>query len=324
MARIVITDCDHDTIEPEQRAAADAGVELSLASCTDEAAVIKAAAEADGLIVQYAPITAAVLDALPKLRVVSRYGVGVDTIDVDAAHARGVLISNVPDYGTEDVSDHAIALALALLRGIPQLDRRIRQGAYDIAAVKPLHRLRGRTFGVVGLGRIGVATASKARALGFEVIAHDPMVDTVPEQLRGVELLALDDLLRRADVLSLHVPLTAATHHLINADRLSLMHSESVVVNTCRGGVIDTEALADAVTHGQILGAALDVVENEPLEPAHRLYQLPNVVLTPHVGWYSEESFTELKLRAAENAIAGCLGKTPRNVVAASSGEASA
>ncbi len=324
MARIVITDCDHGTIEPEQRAAAEAGVELTLANCADEDAVVQTAADADGLIVQYAPITARVLDALPNLRVISRYGVGVDTIDVDAAHARGVRVCNVPDYGTEDVSDHAIALAAALLRGIPQLDRRMRGGAYDIATVKPLHRFRGRTFGVVGLGRIGVATACKARALGFEVIAHDPLVDTIPEPLRGAELLPLEDLLRRADVLSLHVPLTAATHHLINADRLSLMPPESVVVNTCRGGVIDTEALADALTRGEILGAALDVVENEPLDPAHRLYQLPNVVLTPHVGWYSEESFTELKRRAAENAITGSLGKTPANVVPASNGEASA
>lgn len=318
MARIVITDCDHDSIEPEQRAAAEAGVELTLANCADEDDVIRAGADADGLIVQYAPVTAAVLDALPKLRVISRYGVGVDTIDVDAAHDRGVLVCNVPDYGTEDVSDHAIALALAVLRGIPQLDRRMRQGAHDVAAVKPLHRLHGRTFGVVGLGRIGVATARKARALGFEIIAHDPVVDTVPDDLRGAELLDLDDLLRRADVLSLHVPLIDATHHLVNARTLSLMKPESVVVNTCRGAVIDTEALADALERGQILGAALDVTEPEPLPPSHRLYELLNVVITPHAGWYSEESFTELKRRAAENAIDGALGKTPRDVVPAS------
>jgi D-3-phosphoglycerate dehydrogenase len=317
VARIVITDCDHGTIEPELRAAAEAGVELTLANCADEDSVIQAAAEADGLIVQYAPITARVLDALPELRVISRYGVGVDTIDVGAAHARGVLISNVPDYGTEDVSDHAIALALALLRGIPQLDRRMRTGAYDIAAVKPLHRLRGRVFGVVGLGRIGAATAGKARALGFEVIAHDPVVDSPPDSLRGIPLLPLDDLLRRADVISLHVPLTAATHHLIDASKLSLLHAGSVVVNTSRGGVVDTRALADALARGQILGAALDVVEDEPLRPGHRLYELPNVVLTPHVGWYSEESFIELKRRAAENAIAGCQGRTPHDVVPA-------
>lgn len=318
MTRIVITDCDHGTIETEQQAAADAGVELTLANCADEQAVIEAAADADGVIVQYAPITASVLDALPKLAVVSRYGVGVDTVDLAAAHARGVTVCNVPDYGTEDVSDHAIALAVSLLRGIPQLDRRMRQGAYDLDPVKPLHRLRGRTFGVVGLGRIGAATARKARALGFEIVAYDPVVDTAPEGLDGMELLGLEDLLRRVDVLSLHAPLIASTHHLLNADTLALMHRESIVVNTSRGGLIDTEALTDALERGQILGAALDVVENEPLEPSHRLYDLPNVVITPHAGWYSEESFAELKRRAAENAIAGALGQRPRNVVAPS------
>lgn len=317
MARIVITDCDHDTIEPEQRAAAEAGVELALADCADEDDVVGAAAGADGLIVQYAPVTAAVLDALPGLKVVSRYGVGVDTIDVGAAHAHGVVVCNVPDYGTEDVSDHAVALTLALLRGIPRLDRRMRRGCYDIAAVKPLHRFRGRTFGVVGLGRIGLATARKARALGFEVVAHDPAAAEVPEPLRGTELLGFEDILGRADVLSLHIPLTPATRHLLNADTLSLMRPGSVVVNTCRGGVVDTEALVGALERGQILGAALDVVEDEPLPPHHRLFELPNVVLTPHAGWYSEESFTELKRRTAENAIAGALGRTPRHVVPA-------
>ncbi|MBD0673727.1 C-terminal binding protein [Streptomyces sp. CBMA156] len=317
MVRIVITDCDHDTIEPEQLAAAEAGIDLVRADSADEDAVIEAAAGADGLIVQYAPITAAVLDALPGLKVVSRYGVGVDTIDVDAAHARGVLVCNVPDYGSEDVSDHAIALALSLLRGIPRLDRRMRQGSYDVAAVKPLHRFRGRTFGVVGLGRIGRATARKARALGFEVVAHDPVVEEVPASLRGTELLSFEDILGRADVLSLHVPLTPATRHLLNSGTLSRMRPDSVVVNTGRGGVVDTEALADAIERGGILGAALDVVENEPLPPSHRLFGLSNVVLTPHTGWYSEESFTELKRRAAENAIAGSLGRTPRDVVPA-------
>jgi D-3-phosphoglycerate dehydrogenase len=310
MARIVITDCDHDTIEPERRVAAAAGVELVLADCRNEDDVIEAGAGADGLIVQYAPVTARVLDALPALKVVSRYGVGVDTIDVDAAQAHGVLVRNVPDYGTEDVSDHAVALTLALLRGIPQLDRGLRRGVHDIAAVKPLHRLRGRTLGVVGLGRIGIATACKARALGFEIVAHDPAATEIPEPLRGAELLTLEAILGRADVLSLHAPLTPATRHLLNADTLSLMRPGSILVNTSRGGLVDTEALADALERGQILGAALDVVENEPLVPPHRLFDLPNVVITPHAGWYSEESFTELKQRAAENAVAGVLGGT--------------
>jgi len=315
MPRIVITDCDHGTVDTEQRAADSAGVELVLAHCANEQDVISAGAGADGLIVQYAPITATVLEALPGLRVVSRYGVGVDTVDLDAAHTRGVTVCNVPDYGTEDVSDHAIALALSVLRGIPRLDRGMRAGSADLAPIKPLHRLRGRTFGVLGLGRIGAATAAKARALGFELVGHDPMVTTVPDGLEGMDLLELDDLLRRVDVLSLHAPLVPATRHVIDADALALMGPETVVVNTSRGGLVDTEALADAIEQGTILGAALDVTEVEPLPASHRLYDLPNVVLTPHAGWYSEESFTELKQRTADNAIAAVLGRTPRNVV---------
>lgn len=316
MARIVITDCDHGTIATEQEAAAEAGVDLTLAHCTDEQSVIEAAAGADGILVQYAPVTAAVLDALPHLVVVSRYGVGVDTIDVAAAQVRGVTVCNVPDSGTEDVADHAIALAVSLLRGIPQLDRRMRHGEYDLAPVKPLHRLRGRTFGVLGLGLIGAATARRARALGFDVVGYDPAVETAPDGLEGMHLLGLEDLLLRADVLSLHAPLMASTHHLLNADTLALMRPESVVVNTSRGGLVDTDALADAIERGTIHGAALDVTEVEPLPISHRLYDLSNVVLTPHAGWYSEESFTELKRRTAENAIAVVLGRTPRNVVA--------
>ncbi|MCL2585648.1 MAG: C-terminal binding protein [Streptosporangiales bacterium] len=315
MTRIVIADCDHGTVETERRAAAEAGVDIIQANCVTEDDVIRAAAGAAGVIVQYAPVTARVLDALPDLRVVSRYGVGVDTVDVGAAHARGVLVCNVPDYGTEDVSDHAIGLAVSVLRGIPRLDRGLRQGSADLNPVKPLHRFRGRVFGIVGLGRIGVATGVKARALGFEVVAHDPVVTAVPEELSGAGLLSLEDLLRRADVVSLHVPLNDATRHLIGARTLGLMKAGAIVVNTCRGGVIDTEALADALEDGRLLGAALDVTEPEPLPPSHRLYGLPNVVLTPHAGWYSEESFTELKQRAAGNAIDGALGKTPRNVV---------
>jgi D-3-phosphoglycerate dehydrogenase len=192
----------------------------------------------------------------------------------------------------------------------------MRRDEHDLTPVKPLHRLRGRSFGVVGMGGIGLATAVKARALGFHVLAHDPATTTLPETLRDAELLPLEDLLRRSDVLSLHVPLTPATRHLLDADALALMRPHAVVVNTCRGPVVDTEALVDALEGGRILGAALDVVEGEPLRPPHRLFDLPNVVLTPHAGWYSEESFTELKRRTAENAVAAVLGRTPRHIVA--------
>ncbi|MFD5428659.1 C-terminal binding protein [Streptomyces sp. NPDC127084] len=306
---IVITDCDHGSIEPERQIAREAGVRLVAARCTDEDSVISAGRQADGLIVQYAPVTARVLDALPRLRVVSRYGVGVDTIDVDAARAHGVRVCHVPDYCTEEVSDHAIAMALAMLRGLPLLDRQMRAGETGFDMVKPVHRFRDQIFGVVGLGRIGQATAAKAQSLGFDVVAYARSLRTPPVGLYGIELIGLDALLRRADVVSLHVPLVPATRHLINAEKLVLLRPQAVLVNTSRGGLVDTEALMDAVQQRRIRGAALDVFEEDPLPGEDRLRSLPGVLLTPHVGWYSEKSFLLLKQQAAENAIAVCLDR---------------
>jgi D-3-phosphoglycerate dehydrogenase / 2-oxoglutarate reductase len=313
--RIVVTDCDHDSITIEEAVAAKAGVDLSRADAHTEEAVIAAAREADGIVVQYAPITARVLDALPGLEAVGRYGVGVDNVDVDAATARGVAVCNVPDYGTEDVSDHAIALALAVFRAVVRLDRNIRSGTYDYAPARPLHRARGSVFGVVGLGLIGAATARKARGLGFRVIGSDPRYD-VGARVDGVDdVVSPDDLLRTADVISLHVPLNAETDRLIDAGALAKMRPTAVLVNTCRGGVVDTDALVNALTAGRIRGAGLDVFEQEPLPMDHPLAALDNVVLTPHVAWYTEESRDELKRRAVENVVDVVQGRIPRDVL---------
>ncbi|WP_315638189.1 MULTISPECIES: C-terminal binding protein [Microbacterium] len=310
--RIVITDCDHDAIAEERRVAEAHGVDLELFQCRSEDDVIAAAAGADAIVVQYAPITARVLDALPGLRAIGRYGVGVDTIDVAAATARGVAVCNVPDYGTEDVSDHAIALALSLVRGVTELDRRTRAGSYGLSEVKPLHRISALTFGVVGVGRIGTATARKAAALGFSVLGHDPRPDT---RVGDVRLVGFHELLREADVVSLHVPLDERTRHLIDDGALSQMKPGAVLVNTCRGGVVDTEALVRALRSGRVKAAALDVFEQEPLPRTSALLQVPSVVVTPHTAWYSEESESELKRRAIENVVDYCAGRDPRDLL---------
>ncbi|MEV8170530.1 C-terminal binding protein [Microbacterium sp. NPDC077486] len=310
--RIVITDCDHDDIAEERAVAEAGGVDLELFQCRSEDEVIAAAADADAVVVQYAPVTARVLDALPRLRAIGRYGVGVDTVDVPAATARGIAVCNVPDYGTEDVSDHAIALALSLVRGVTELDRRTRAGVYSLSDVKPLHRISALTFGVVGVGRIGTATARKAAALGFTVIGHDPRADA---RAREVRLVDLDELLAAADVVSLHVPLDESTRHLIDDRALSRMKPGALLVNTCRGGVVDTAALVRAVRSGAVKAAALDVFEEEPLPPTSALLQLPSVVVTPHTAWYSEESESELKRRAIENVVDYCAGRTPRDLL---------
>lgn len=313
--RVVVTDLDQPSLAEEEEISAAEGFELVHAECRTEDDVIRAGEGADALIVQYAPITREVLKALPGVKVVARYGVGVDTVDLEAATELGVAVCNVPDYGTEDVSDHAIALALSLARGVVGLDREMRAGNYSLAPVKPLHRVAGRVFGVVGLGLIGAATARKARGVGYETIGFDPVYEPGTTTPDGTDVVGFDELIRRADVVSLHVPLNKHTHHLVNADVLAGMKPGAVLVNTCRGGVVDTEALVEALRSGRLRAAGLDVFEQEPLPTDSPLFKLPNTVLTPHAAWYSEESHVELKRRTAQNAADVLAGRRPRNIV---------
>lgn len=312
---IVITDCDHDSITFEEAVAREYGISLERRQCVTEDEIIEAARDADAILVQYAPITARVLKALPKLRAIGRYGVGVDTVDVEAATREGVAVCNVPDYGTEDVSDHAIALTMSMVRSVPRLDRQIRAGGYDYAEAHPLHRTAGLVFGVLGLGLIGTATARKAKGIGFQVIGFDPLQTVGTVTAGGVEVVDLDTLLAQADILSLHVPLNAATEHIIGSATLQSMKRGAKIVNTARGGLIDTDALVEAVTSGHLSGAALDVFEREPLAIDSPLIALPSVVLTPHISWYSEESYGELKDRTIRNVVDVLVGAVPRNII---------
>lgn len=314
--RIVIVECDHDSFVPERTLAAERGIELEIALVDprDLDGIAEHARGADGILMQYAQLTADVLDRLGGVRAIGRYGVGVDTIDIAAATARGIAVCNVPDYGSEAVSDHAIALALSAARGVTRLDRSVRTGSSSIEAVKPLHELGGRTFGVLGAGRIGRATARKARGIGFRTVGYDPLADpgTV---LDGIAMATLEEVLAASDILSLHLPLTAGTHHLIGAAQLAGMRRHAILVNTSRGGVVDTDALVAALGDGTIGGAALDVFETEPLGSAHPLVALENVALTPHVAWYTEESYERLKSRTLANVIDVCSGRRPRTIL---------
>ncbi|GHC26170.1 dehydrogenase [Kushneria pakistanensis] len=312
---IVITDCDHESVEIERECVEAAGGRLTLCQDVTPEGIISNAGDAQGLIVQYGRITDEVLAALPELRVVSRYGVGVDTVDVEAATRHGVAVCNVPDYGTEAVSDHAIMLALSVLRDVTGLDRRLRQGEPSLAPAQPIFQLRGRRFGVVGAGAIGMATARKAAGLGFEVVLCDPRMnpgETTPE---GWTAVSFEDLLASAQVISLHLPLIEQTHHLIDAAALGAMRKDAILINTARGGVVDTEALVEALSQGRLMGAGLDVLEEEPLAVDHPLTRFERVILTPHAGFYTEESYAELKARTAQNAIDVIAGRRPRNIL---------
>ena len=311
----MITDCDHDNIDPEKKVFAEAGIEVHLAECKTASEVIEEAREAEAIINQYAPIDASVLDALGRCRVVVRYGVGVDTVDVEAATRHGVWVANVPDYGVEEVSDHAFALAMNMLRGISRLDRSVRSGGWDVGIVRPLRRIRDLTVGVVGCGRIGSALARKASRLDLRVVAYDAV--PVPGELveEGVEPVGFDELLATSDVVSLHVPLTEETRHFVGEEQIRRMKPGAFLVNTARGGIVDHAALLRALDEGEISGAALDVLETEPPEEGDPLISHDRVLVTPHAAWYSEESYETLKTEAAREAVRVLSGEPPRSPV---------
>jgi D-3-phosphoglycerate dehydrogenase / 2-oxoglutarate reductase len=260
----------------------------------------------DAILTCWAPVSAAAIAASPALRVVARMGVGLDNIDVDAATRRGVLVTNVPDYCVEEVSDHAVALVLAWTRGIVLADRQVRAGRWDPAGAR-LRRLSALTCGVIGYGRIGRSTAGKIAALGARVLAHAPHP---PADSVGVQFVALEELLARSDAVIVHAPLTPATHHLLGARELSLMPQGSLLVNVSRGGLVDTAALAGALASGRLSGAGLDVLEEEPAVPPE-LLEHPGVVITPHIAFSSDASVLDLRRSAAEEVVRVLSGQAP-------------
>ena len=245
------------------------------------------------------PLDRAHLERLESCSAIVRYGVGLDNVDIDVAQELGIAVGNVPEYGHEEISNHAIALLLGLSRKLFEFDAAVRRGGTGIPAPQSVARLSQRTLGLVGYGRIGRRVAEKARAFGLEVVAYDPYASTAD----GVELLGLDELLRRADILSLHVPLTPETRHMIGARELAMLAPGSLVINIGRGGLVDEDALVAALHSGHIAGAALDVTEIEPLPLNSPLLDAPNVILTPHVAWVSEVALSDLKRLTAENAL---------------------
>ncbi|MFD3619436.1 C-terminal binding protein [Streptomyces sp. NPDC058676] len=259
-----------------------------------------------GILTCWAPVSAGAIGTSPDLRIVARLGVGLDNIAVDTATERGVWVTNVPDYCVEEVSDHAVGMVLAWTRGLAVSDREVRAGRWDPAGAR-LRRLSTLTCGVVGYGRIGRATVRKLGAFGSRILAHDPHP---PKDAPGVEMVGLEELLRRSDVVILHVPLTPDTHHIIGAEQLDLMAPGGLLVNVSRGGLVDTDAVVKALDSGHLDGAAFDVLETEPRVPAGLLDQ-PGALLTPHIAFSSDASVTELRRRAAEEVVRILAGETP-------------
>lgn len=314
---MVITDSDLPSTGVEEALLEAAGIQVERAACRTSAEVAAAGSEADALIVQWAPVDEAALARMPRLRFISRLGIGYDMIDVDAAAARGVAVANTPDYCVEEVVAHTMALVLACTRGIVAGDRQVRGGGWAPAELAPpVRRPSQVALGVVGLGRIGSLVVEQARVLGFRVLAHDPA--------HPGRSVPLDDLLAAADVLTLHLPLTPETHHLIDGAALARMPEGAIVVNTSRGSLVDEEALARAVRNGRLAGAALDVYEHEPLPSDSPLRDLHGVILSPHAAWYSPEALTDLPRLATQQVIEFLAGAAVPNVVNAAARAAQA
>jgi D-3-phosphoglycerate dehydrogenase/C-terminal binding protein len=326
-AKVVVADFIVADLDHERRILGDVAEAVALkASHEDE--LLGRVEDADALMLYHTlRLTQRTIARLERCRLIVRCGVGYDNVDIATARLHGIPVANVPDYGTEEVADSAIGLTLALTRGIHLLTGRLRErrGPWSYTQVSPLHRLRGRCFGVVGLGRIGTAVALRAKALGLDVLFHDPYVPDGRERslgVRGVETLA--DLLGQSYVVSLHCPLTAETQHLIDRKTLAAMAAGSYLVNTARGGVVDAMAVLDAVTVGRLAGAALDVLEDEPppenhplvvawRDPTHPAHD--RLILNPHAAFYSEEGLLDMRLKGSENCRRVLLGQPPRNVV---------
>lgn len=305
--KVVVTDQVFPAIDTETELLASIGARIEVADGT-QADVVRLGADADALLNTYLPITDELLGQLPACRIVARYGIGVDNVDLAAAARRGVIITNVPDYSVEEVAIHALGLMLALTRRLPQASRLVADGGWGLDGLRPIRRLSTRRAGLVGFGRIARQLASYLTALGCEVVTHDPFVQPRP----GIPpLLALPDLLSGCDLISLHVPLTLQTRGLIGAAELAMMKPGAVLVNTARGGLVDVDALLAALWAGRIGAAALDVLDQEPPRPGRFPGDLPNLLVTPHMAYYSEESIAESQRKAATQVIKVLTGGQP-------------
>jgi len=291
------------------------GIRLDSVDMDAPDAFPRLAPKADAVLHMRGVLDAGRISLLDRCRIIAHYGTGVDRVDVGAATARGIWVTNGPRYAVDEVSSHAIALLLAVARKIVAGDRAVRSGGWHIKPIVPLHRITGRTLGLLGFGNIARATGRKGAALGLHVIAYDPYVDPDVFRGAGVRRVDFDTCLAEADFLSVHLPLTAETRGLIDREALNRMKASAVLVNTSRGAVVDEAALVDALRSGRLRGAGLDVFATEPLPTDHPLLGIPTVTVSGHVGFYSEESIEQMQRDAAEQVVGALEGSVPEFLI---------
>jgi D-3-phosphoglycerate dehydrogenase len=308
---IAVTDSPFPSLDPAKAALARLDPELRMAASTSADDILAVARNADAILVTYAKLPGELLRALTRCKAIGRFGLGVDNIDIKAAAELGITVTYVPDYCMHEVSDHAMALLLALARKIPLSNALVQAGRWDMPAVVPIHRLAGRVLGLVGFGNIPRALAPKAKAFGLRVVTHDPFVPRAALAAAGVEALSFERLLEISDFVSIHAPLVPATRGLFSADVLRKMKKGAVLINTARGPLVDEAALVAALDAGHLGAAALDVVAVEPLERESKLLGRDNVILTPHTAFYSVEALDELQTKCASDVARVLCGEPP-------------
>jgi D-3-phosphoglycerate dehydrogenase len=308
---VVAVDHRFADLDLEREVLAPHGIELRDARELPAAEALAACAEADGILTGARfSFDAAAVASLQRCRVIARYGVGVDNVDVDAAAAAGVWVAFVPDYCIEEVADHAIAMLLAMNRRLFTFDASVREGAWGIPAGMPVRRLSQSVLGVIGFGRIGEAVGRRGAALGLTVLAADPVRSEADVRAAGAEPVEVDELLRRSDYVSLHAPPARDGRAVLGAERIALLPAGACLINVARGGLIDEPALIAALHDGRLGGAAVDVAAAEPLRPPDPLLDAPNVIVSPHAAWYSLDAVRELRVKAAAE-VARVLGGEP-------------
>lgn len=311
--KFVVTDQAFGNTRHEQAAAAAAGAAFSEHQCRGEDETVEAVRGAQAVLNNFAPMTHRVMAAMAPGAVVVRYGVGVDNVDLVAAKALGIRVCNVPDYGVEEVADHAAAMTLALARKLDHYGTGIRNGEWKIAQmVDGVRSLRDTTVGLIGLGRIARAFASRMAAFGCTIVGYDPYVSNQQARESGIEPMSQAEVIACANVLSLHVPLTPQTRHVIDAAAIAKLPRGAILINCSRGGLIDETALAEALVSGQLSGAGLDVFEKEPLPAESPLRSAPHVLMSPHAAFFSDASVDALQRLASEEALRGLRGEPLR------------
>ncbi len=313
--KVLITDHVWPSVEPERAVLARADAEIVVAPDGSEKTLAALAKDVHGILTCFALVTERVVREAENLEVVGRFGVGVDNIAVDVATELGIAVTYVPDYCVDEVSSHAMALLLAWNRRVTMFNNAVKSEGWDSLKLgMPMPRLRGKKLGIVGFGRIGRSVCAKARAFGMEALAYSPSLTEEDAAAHGAQLVTLTELLQQSDYVTFHTPLTPETEGMIGAPELALMKSSAVIINTARGAVIDETALHDALAGGEIAGAGLDVAAQTPPPQNHPLFELDNVIVTPHIGFFSQEAVLELEERGAGEVASVLKGRMPDNL----------